>query len=100
MHRGSSKGTRAPTRLPEALPLSASRPLGAKIAVVLEIARAGTPERRRVLVARGASIRDALRAAGAAPEGSAVLCDGVPQPLDTPIERALTLTVVPTFSGG
>ena len=99
MHRGSSKGTRAPARIPEALPLSASRP-APRIAVVLEIARAGAPERRRVLLVPGATIRDALRAAGAAPEGTAVLRDGVPQPLDTPIDRPLTLTVVPTFSGG
>jgi len=99
MHRGSSKGTRARVRLPEALPLSASRP-PRRIAVTLEITRAGSVDRRRVLLAPGSSIRQALAAVGAPPEGSAVLSDGVPLPLDTPIERSIRLTVVPTFSGG
>ncbi|MFZ0698692.1 MAG: thiamine biosynthesis protein ThiS [Thermoplasmata archaeon] len=57
-------------------------------------------DRRRVLLAPGSTIRQALAAVGAPPEGSAVLCDGVPQPLDAPIDRSVRLTVVPTFSGG
>lgn len=99
MHRGSSKGSRGSARLPEALPLSASPPVR-RVAIVLEITRAGSVQRRRVLVVPGTSIRQALTEVGAPPEGSAVLLDGVPQPLDTPIEAAVRLTVVPTFSGG
>ncbi len=99
MHRGSSKGTRPPVRVSEALPLSASqRPR--RIVVTLEITRAGSVDRRRVLIAPGSSIREALAAAGTPPEGSAVLREGVPQPLDATIDRSVRLTVIPTFSGG
>jgi len=97
MHRGSSKGARDPRRPPDTLPLSASR---TAVSVVVEVTRGGSVERRRIRVAPGTLVRAALRATGQAPEGSAVLVDEVPIPLDTPIDRSLRLTVIPTFSGG
>ncbi len=97
MHRGSSKDARDPPRASGTLPLSASsRP----VTVVLEVTRAGSVERRRVRVAPGTLVRTLLRAEGHAPEGSAVLVGDTPIPLDTPIDRGMTLTIVPTFSGG
>jgi sulfur carrier protein ThiS len=97
MHRGSSKGARKTVRPSESLPLSASP---ASVAVDLEIARAGRSEQRHLDVAPGTLVRAALRSIGQSPEGCAVLLHDVPIPLDTPIERATRLTVIPTFSGG
>jgi len=97
MHRGSSKGARKRRRAPDTLPLSAS-PAG--IAVVIEVTRGGSQVRRRIRVAPGTLVRAALRSTGNAPEGSAVLIDDLPVPLDTPIDRPVRLIVVPTFSGG
>jgi sulfur carrier protein ThiS len=45
-------------------------------------------------------VRSALRSLGHFPEGSAVLLEDVPIPLDTPIDGPVRLVVVPTFSGG
>jgi sulfur carrier protein ThiS len=53
-----------------------------------------------VRVAPGTLVRAALRSVGHSPEGCAVLVGEVPIPLDTPIDRPMRLTVVPTFSGG
>jgi len=97
MHRGSSKGGRPRSRPPEILPLSAS-PDG--IPLDLEIARAGRSQRSSVRVARGTHVRDAIRAVAGSPEGCAVLLDGVPIPLDLPVDRPMSLVIVPTFSGG
>ena len=104
MHRGSSKGART-DRAPETLPLSAPQDPSAASAprpltIEIEVARAGRSELRRIDVPFGAPIRIALREIGLAPEGCAVLSEGRPLPLDTPLERPLRLTVVPTFSGG
>ena len=98
MHRGSSKGTRRTGRLPESLPLSASAP--ARVAVSIEIARAGRSEHRRLLVEVGSTIRTILRKLGQAAEGSAVLVGDEPVPLDLPVEGPLSIVVVPTYSGG
>jgi sulfur carrier protein ThiS len=97
MHRGSSKGARDPRRPPDNLPLSASP---AAISVVVEVTRGGSVERQRIRVAPGTLVRAVLRSTGHAPEGSAVLVNEVPIPLDTPIDRSVRLTVIPTFSGG
>ncbi len=97
MHRGSSKGARNQRRPPDTLPLSASPP---PISVVVEVVRGGTVVRRRIRVAPGTLVRAALRRTGNSPEGSAVLVEEVPIPLDTPIVGPMRLTVVPTFSGG
>ena len=97
MHRGSSKGARRLRRGPDTLPLSASP---TTVRVVLEVTRGGSVEQRTLWVAAGTLVRTALRSAGHAPEGSAVLIAEVPIPLDTPIDRPVRLTVVPTFSGG
>jgi len=56
--------------------------------------------RRRLRVAPGTPVRELLKRVGEAPEGCAVLWDDTPLPLDTPVERAVRLVVVPTFSGG
>lgn len=98
MHRGSSKGARDPNRSPGSLPLSASPP--PTVTVVLELTRGATVQRRRLWVPPGTLVRSALRSAGLPAEGSAVLLDATPIPLDTPIERSLRLVVVSTFSGG
>ena len=98
MHRGSSKGARVPFRAPESLPLSASPPR--MLPVVLEITRGSAVRRRRLRVRVGTNVRDALRAAGLPPEGSAVLLDETPVPLDLTIDRPLRLVVISTFSGG
>ncbi|HTW56258.1 MAG TPA: hypothetical protein VMG36_07480 [Thermoplasmata archaeon] len=66
----------------------------------IELARAGAVRRRSISVVAGSRVRDALRAIGQAPEGCAVTIDGVSVPLDLPVERAVRLVVVPTFSGG
>jgi sulfur carrier protein ThiS len=97
MHRGSSKGARALARGPETLPLSASPP---RIRVVLEVTRGAGIERHGLRVAPGTLVRAALREIGRSPEGCAVLLGDVSLPLDTPIDRPMRLTVVPTFSGG
>lgn len=83
--------------MPETLPLSASP---ARVAVVIELTRGGSVERRRLRVAPGTLVRAALRSVGQSPEGSAVMIDSEPIPLDTPITGPVRLTVVPTFSGG
>jgi sulfur carrier protein ThiS len=98
MHRGSSKAAPGDPGATETLPLSASSPPA--IAVEIEVARAARSESRVVYVPPGRHIRDAIRAAGLAPEGVAVLVDDTPVPLDEPIVGPVRLTVVPTFSGG
>lgn len=98
MHRGSSKGRRGRARRPESLPLSASPP--ADLAVTFVVERAGRTELRVVRVPAGTPIRRAVRLAGLAPEGCAVLRAGRSIPLDRPIERAVRLQLIPTFSGG
>jgi sulfur carrier protein ThiS len=98
MHRGSSKDARDQPRTAGNLPLSASPP--ATVSVVVEVARAGHVTRHRIRVVTGSLVRAAVKQVGQAPEGSAVLVDGTPIPLDTPIEGPMVITVVPTFSGG
>jgi sulfur carrier protein ThiS len=97
MHRGSSKGAREREPAPGSLPLSASP---ATVAILIELTRGGSVERRRVRVPSGTLVRAVLRSVGQAPEGSAVLLGETPIPLDTPIDGPMRLTVVPTFSGG
>ena len=98
MHRGSSKDARAPARTTETLPLSASSLPTCE--VVVELTRGRAVERRSLRVAPGTSVRAALREAGHPAEGSAVFVGEMSIPLDTPIDRSVTLVVVPTFSGG
>lgn len=97
MHRGSSKGVGPIHPAPETLPLSASAAL---VHVEFRVRRSGREETRPVDVRRGTTVRRALHAAGLPPEGCAVLEGTQPWPLDRPLERAVALTVVPTFSGG
>jgi sulfur carrier protein ThiS len=97
MHRGSSKGPAAPAAAPETLPLSASPAL---VRLELEWVRAGHREVHVVEVPPVSTVRAALRAAGWAPEGCAVLDGETPIPLDLPVGTGRRLTVVPTFSGG
>ena len=96
MHRGSSKGAGDGRPPPEPLPLSAS----ATIPVEVELARARAPVLHSRRVAPGTLVREVVRSVGQAPEGSAILVDGVSVPLDMPIERPVRLVVVSTFSGG
>ena len=99
MHRGSSKGSGRPRPGLETLPLSASR--SRTVRVEVSIAREGRSGRVRVVyVVPGLRVRELLRSLGHSPEGSAILQEGLSIPLDTPIERAVRLTLVPTFSGG
>ena len=98
MHRGSSKDAPGGARPSETLPLSASS--SPKVSVVLEVTRGASVRRRRIRVPVGSEVRTALRAAGLPPEGSAVLLEDVPIPLDAPIDRPLRLIVISTFSGG
>ncbi|HKS59387.1 MAG TPA: hypothetical protein VJS68_01255 [Thermoplasmata archaeon] len=51
-------------------------------------------------VVAGTTVRALLRTAGLAPEGCAVLEDGVSVPLDRAIDRGRRFTVIRTFSGG
>ncbi|HYK92571.1 MAG TPA: hypothetical protein VEY07_00820 [Thermoplasmata archaeon] len=51
-------------------------------------------------VPRGTQLRELLRAAGYAPEGHAVLCDGVSWPLDRALDGDAEFTVLAAFSGG
>jgi sulfur carrier protein ThiS len=97
MHRGSSKGARSERPAPETLPLSASPPT---VTVVVEVTRGASVVTHEIRVVPGTLVRAALRATGHAPEGSAVLVDEVPVPLDTVIDGPMRLTVLPTFSGG
>lgn len=96
MHRGSSKGVRATPREPETLPLSASPAPSVEVV----IARAGRETVLRLPAPPGTLVRSILRAAGQAPEGSAVLVDDVSIPLDTPVDGIVRIVVLPTFSGG
>jgi hypothetical protein len=70
------------------------------VVVELEIVRAGSRRILRVEVPLGSPIRRALRAAGQAAEGSAVLEGDTPVPLDRPLAGPIHLVVIPTFSGG
>jgi sulfur carrier protein ThiS len=97
LHRGSSKDARGPPPAAGILPLSASP---RKVRVVVEIVRGGRSRSARFAVESGTLVRAVVRRAGETPEGCAVLIGEISVPLDTPIERALRLTVVPTFSGG
>ena len=98
MHRGSSKVAGDGPPSAENLPLSASSP--PEITIVVEVARAGRRSEQVVTVPVGALVRDVIRHAHQAPEGSVVLIDGVSVALDTPLERPVRLLVLPTFSGG
>ena len=98
MHRGSSKVAGDGPPPTETLPLSASPP--PTIAVEVEVARGGRSRVESVTVPVGARVRDVIRHAHQAPEGSVVLIDGLPVPLDTRLETAVRLLVLPTFSGG
>ena len=97
LHRGSSKDARGSDPAAEILPLSASP---ATVHVEVEVARSGRSRRAQFDVAPGTLVRTVVRLVGEAPEGCAVLQEETPIPLDTPIDHALRLTVVPTFSGG
>jgi sulfur carrier protein ThiS len=79
---------------------SAPPALPRTIRVRVEVARGALSPERWVELREGAVARDAVRAAGESPEGSAVLRDGTPIPLDEPMIEGTLLTVVPTFSGG
>jgi sulfur carrier protein ThiS len=70
------------------------------VGVEVEVARSGRPRRARLEVAPGTLVRAVVRLAGESPEGCAVLLDETSIPLDTPIDRSVRLTIVPTFSGG
>ena len=96
MHRGSSKGAGDGRPPPEPLPLSAS----ATIRVEVEVARARDSVLHSREVAPGTLVKEVVRSVGQAPEGTAVLVDGISIPLDTPVDRPVHLVVVPTFSGG
>jgi sulfur carrier protein ThiS len=95
MHRGSSKvgGENPPPA--DNLPLSAP-----SLLIEVEVARAGRSHVFQVEVAVGTSVREVVRQVGQSPEGAVVLLDETPIPLDQSLDRALRLTVVPTFSGG
>jgi sulfur carrier protein ThiS len=98
MHRGSSKAARGDPPTTETLPLSAST--ASSLSVEVEVARAGRVESHALHLAPGTTVREAVRAAGLAPEGTAVFLDEESVPLDAPLDRACRLIVVPTFSGG
>lgn len=98
MHRRSSRGAPDVPRASDALPLRGLP--RAQIAVVVEVTRAGRVDRHELTVEAGVPIRVVLRKIGQAPEGSAVLVDDTPVPLDRTIDGPTRLTVVPTFSGG
>lgn len=97
LHRGSSKDARGRPPATGNLPLSASP---GKLRVEVEVARAGRSRTSWHEVEPGTLVREIVRSAGEAPEGCAVLIGETPVPLDTQVERAVRLTVVPTFSGG
>ena len=97
LHRGSSKDARGISPATEILPLSASpSPVGVQV----EVVRSGRSRRSHYEVPVGTLVRAVVRRAGESPEGCAVLEGETPLPLDTPIDRPMRLTVVPTFSGG
>ncbi len=98
MHRGSSKEVAGPTPPSEDLPLSASPAEGLRVTV--EIVRAGSHDRRKVDLGKGAVVRDAIRAVGLFAEATSVLMDGRSVPLDRPLRDGDTLEVIRTFSGG
>jgi sulfur carrier protein ThiS len=97
MHRGSSKDARGLPPATGTLPLSASP---ARHRVEVEVARGGRTRAFTLDVVSGTLVRAVVRAAGESPEGCAVLIGETPVPLDTPVDRPVRLTVVPTFSGG
>jgi len=96
MHRGSSKGAGDGRLPPEPLPLSAS----STVRVEVELARARGSVVQAREVAPGTLVREVVRSVGMAPEGSAVLVDGISVPLDLPITGPVHLVLVSTFSGG
>jgi sulfur carrier protein ThiS len=55
---------------------------------------------QRLRVRAGSTVTDVLSLLGCPLEGSAVLLDGRPVPLDAPLPGACRLEVIPTFSGG
>jgi len=70
------------------------------VSVEVEVARSGRSRTSQLEVVPGTLVRDVVRRAGEVPEGCAVLVGETPVPLDFPIESAVRLTIVPTFSGG
>ncbi|HLM91459.1 MAG TPA: thiamine biosynthesis protein ThiS [Thermoplasmata archaeon] len=70
------------------------------LTIEIDVARAGRHSVESVTVPEGSLVRDVIRHAHQAPEGSVVLIDGLPVPLDTRLERSVRLLVLPTFSGG
>jgi len=97
LHRGSSKDARGLPPAAGHLPLSASP---SPVRVDVEVVRSGRSRLSHQEVPVGTLVRAVVRQAGESPEGCAVLEDETPLPLDTPIERPLRLTLIPTFSGG
>jgi sulfur carrier protein ThiS len=95
MHRGSSKAARGAPPAADTLPLSAPF-----LTIEVDVARAGRTTAQRLEVAPGTLVREVVRRAGLAPEGTSVLMDGSPVPLDQPIGHAGKIVVIPTFSGG
>jgi len=97
LHRGSSKDARGAPPAAGNLPLSASLP---RIRVEVEVTRGNGSRLSRHDVTVGTLARAVVRQAGKSPEGCLVMVGDTPVPLDTPIDRPVRLTVVPTFSGG
>lgn len=98
MHRGSSKEGSGPIRPSEDLPLSASHRPQVRARVVVIRAAAAQPQ--EFLLDSGATVRDALHAAGLFPEASSAWVGGTPVPLDRPVADGETIEVLRTFSGG
>ncbi len=97
MHRGSSKGTDPPGSVPESLPLSASP---GSLEIVVEFLRPPGAPARALRLPAGSTVGDAVRAVGRPLEGSAVLVEGRPVPLDEPVAPRARLVLISTFSGG
>jgi sulfur carrier protein ThiS len=70
------------------------------LTIQLTVARGAVRSPRSVELPGGSLVRDAVRTVGFAPEGTAVLLEGRPIPLDTRLAEGMSLVVVPTYSGG
>jgi sulfur carrier protein ThiS len=70
------------------------------VTVSISISRGASKAPRSLTLPKGARIRDAVRAVGLSPEGTAVLLGERPVPLDGELADGMSLVLVPTYSGG
>lgn len=97
MHRGNPAGSTPKASDPEGPGPSLPSP---PLEIVVEPFRSTGPPAVTLRVPPGTTVRDLLRQLDRPAEGSAVLLEGRPVPLDEVILVSGRIVLIPTFSGG